>query len=281
MSLSLDGSTVLLTGASSGIGREMALLLAPRVGVLALVARRVDRLEALRAQLTAANPKLTVHLLPCDLSDPAATAQLADTVAAQLGHVDVLINNAGVGDYGLYDQVPWARIEKMLALNVTSVALLTHRLVPAMVKKGHGGVLNISSGFGIGFSPGFAGYVGTKHFVTGFTESLRLDLTGTGVVVSQVCPGPVATEFAEVVAYPDGRDPAPAFSYISAAACARAALSGFERDRALILPGLIMKLLYLVMMMSPRFMKRLVQKGIAKKIRAKALRAASAPKQLV
>ena len=167
-----------------------------------------------------------MHLFVCDLSNLDETARLLDEVAAEVGEVDVLVNNAGVGEFGAYDQMDWRRIGSMLTLNVSSLALLTHRLVGPMVARGRGGVLNISSGFGLGFSPGFAAYVGSKHFVTGFTEALRLDLSGTGVAVTQVCPGPVRTEFAARVGYPGGRDPAPGIAYISDEKCARAALRG-------------------------------------------------------
>ncbi|HEY7953754.1 MAG TPA: SDR family oxidoreductase [Polyangia bacterium] len=280
MALSLDGTTMLITGASSGIGRAIARLAAGRAKTLALVARRSDRLEALRDELLAAHPALKVQLFVCDLSNLDETARLLDEVAAEVGEVDVLINNAGVGEFGAYDQMDWRRIGSMLTLNVSSLALLTHRLVGPMVARGRGGVLNISSGFGLGFSPGFAAYVGSKHFVTGFTEALRLDLSGTGVAVTQVCPGPVRTEFAARVGYPGGRDPAPGIAYISDEKCARAALRGLERDRAMVVPGLVMKLLYLVIALSPRPLMRLTQIPLARAMRRRLALAAAEPPRL-
>jgi short-subunit dehydrogenase len=262
----LQGSTVLITGASSGIGRELARLAAKKARRLVLVARRADRLEALRAELAVADPETKISILPCDLSDLAAARRFLDELPAQVGDIDVLINNAGVGDFGLYDRCDWNRTESLLALNVTSLALLTHRLIVPMVARGRGGVLNISSGYGFSFSPGMASYIGSKHFVTGFTESLRLDLAGTGVVVSQCCPGPVATEF-ESVALAGGQPVIPKWLMISAEACARAALRGFERGRAMIVPGLLMKFLRFLVAVSPRFMQRLVQAPVAKRIR--------------
>jgi uncharacterized protein len=262
----IDDSTVLITGASSGIGRELARLAAVKARRLVLVARRVERLETLRAELIAARPKLEVLLEPCDLSDLAAAGRFLDGLAARAGDVDVLINNAGVGDFGVYDRADWKRTEALLTLNVTSLALLTHRLVAPMVARGRGGVLNISSGYGFAFSPGLASYVGSKHFVTGFTESLRLDLSGTGVVVSQCCPGPVATEF-ESVATDGGAAVIPKWLQLSAAECARAAMRGFERGRAMIVPGLLMKFLRVLVALSPRFMQRLVQAPVARRMR--------------
>jgi len=261
----LDDSTVLITGASSGIGRELARLAAAKARALVLVARRVDRLEALRDELQRARPSLKVHLEPCDLADVAAAARFLDGLAARVGDIDVLINNAGVGDFGPFDRADWKRTESLIALNVTSLALLTHRLVAPMVARGRGGVLNISSGYGFAFSPGLASYVGSKHFVTGFTESLRLDLSGTGVVVSQCCPGPVATEFEQVAAGEEGV--IPKWAQISAASCARAAMRGFERGRAMIVHGLLMKFLRFLVAVSPRFMQRLAQAPIARRFR--------------
>lgn len=279
MALSLDGSTVLITGASSGIGRALARLIAERAARLVLTARRRERLEELKAELCARRPALKVDVLPCDLSAAGEAARLLDDVAREVGEVDVLVNNAGVGEYGLYDQMEWRRVESMLTLNVTSLALLTHRLVGPMVARGRGGVLNISSGFGLGFSPGFAGYIGSKHFVTGFTEGLRLDLAGTGVTVTQVCPGPVRTEFASRVGYPGGRDPVPGFAYITDERCARLALRGFLRGRAMVVPGSTMKLLNLVIALSPRPLMRLTQWPLGRAMRRQlALPAGDPPK---
>ncbi len=272
MRLALDDARVLLTGASSGIGREMARLIATRwtrAKSLALVARRVERLEKLREELARLNPQLEVHLLPCDLSDLDAAAKLPEQAIAALGRVDLLINNAGAGDFALFDRSDLKKMSDMLTLNVNSLVLLTHALVKPMVERGRGGVLNVSSGYGLGFTPGFAGYIGTKHFVTGFTESLRLDLSGTGVVVSQVCPGPVSTEFNERSG--EGvEEMVPAFISQKATACARASLRGFERGRALILPNWVMRLVVVILAITPRFMMRLTQAWVARRWRRKA-----------
>jgi hypothetical protein len=256
--LRLDEGCVLLTGASSGIGLEIARLCARRwagMKQLALVARRTDRLEKLRDELLAARPDLKVHLLPCDLADPVAAARVADDALAAMGRVDVLVNNAGVGDYALFDRADPETVARMITLNVSSLVALTHKLAPAMVARGSGGVLNISSGFGLGVLPGFAGYSASKHFVTAFTETLRIDFSGTGVVVTQVCPGPVRTEFGE---RSRTTTLVPSFAYITADKCARAAVRGFERGRAMIVPGWVMRLLYVVNTFTPRIVARAV-----------------------
>src|SRR5262249_14449140 len=138
--------------------------------------------------------------------------------------------------------------------------------------RGRGGVLNISSGFGLEFMPGFAAYVGSKHFVTGFSESLRAELRSAGIVVSQACPGPVATEFAEVA----GTFPLPRALQYGAEQCARAIVRGFARGRALILPGLMMKLLFGLRALTPRPVRRLIYGWVADQMRRRSARARTA-----
>jgi short-subunit dehydrogenase len=265
MSVKIDGAVVLVTGASSGIGEALARQLAPRAATLILVARRVDRLETLAAELRgvarSAQGALEVELEPCDLADPAATDALAERVLGKHGAVDVLINNAGMGDVGLFERSEMRRHDMMIGVNVSGLVRLTHRLLPPMLQQRRGGVLMISSGFGLQFMPGVAVYAATKHFVTGFTESLRLELAGTGVEVSQVCPGPVATEFEAVAGNPTGQE-VPGWIRISAEQCARESLAGFERGRALIVPGLVMRLVMLSGAWTPRWILRLMYRPI-------------------
>jgi len=232
----IDGGTVLITGASSGIGLELARELAPRVRSLVVVARRVERLEGLKDELSATHPGLVVRAEPCDLSDPDAVDALSGGLLDDFGAVDVLVNNAGAGLQGLYEKSEWDRVYGLIRLNVVALALLTRRLTPAMVARRGGGVLNINSGAGVAIMPGMAAYVGTKHFVTGFTETLRAELDGTGVVVSQALPGPVATGFDEAanIGPPGALD---RLFRISAARCARDVIRGFERGRPMIFPG--------------------------------------------
>jgi uncharacterized protein len=252
----IDGGTVLVTGASSGIGMAIARLVAPRAAALVLVARRTARLEELKRELVAARPALRVECLPCDLSDRVAVGDLVREVRERGLEVDVLVNNAGVGMMGFYDGADAQKTAFMIDLNVTSLALLTLAFLPGMVARRRGGVLNVSSGFGLATMPMFAAYAATKHFVTGFTEGLRADLAGTGVAMTQVCPGPVRTEFEQAMGNPTGAK-VPAFVEITAEACARAALRGLEANRAIVVPGLVIKLVLLLNGLSPRFLRRL------------------------
>ncbi|MBX3231338.1 MAG: SDR family oxidoreductase [Labilithrix sp.] len=252
----IDGGTVLVTGASSGIGMEIARAVAPRANCVVLVARRLARLDELKEELTKSHPSLRVETIACDLSDRDAAKKLPAEVTARGLAVDVLVNNAGVGMMGAFDRADPDKLLAMIDLNVTSLTILTRALLPAMVEKGRGGVINVSSGFGVAVMPSFAAYVATKHYVTGLSEALVSDLAGTGVVVTQVLPGPVATEFEQQIGNYTGRR-APGIVEISAARCARATIRGFDRGRAMVVPGVLISLALLVNALSPRFMRRL------------------------
>jgi uncharacterized protein len=265
----IDGAVALVSGASSGIGEAIARELAPRVKTLILVARRRDRLEDLAAELRAASKDLVVVVEQCDLCDRADVDRMLTSIAGH-GTVDLLVNNAGFGDVGIFELSDWDKVERMLELNVRALTYLTHRLVGPMVAQGRGGILLVSSGFGLTFLPGFAAYIGTKHYVTGFAESLRLELASAGVVVTQLCPGPVATEFEQVAGNPIGSRPQ-RFVEISAERCARAALRGFERGRAIVIPGAAMKLMMAMAASTPRFVMRLVYRPVAGWLRRRQL----------
>lgn len=165
--------TVLITGASSGIGRELAREFAARANALVLVARRLDRLQELRDELSQQHPRLNVIVLTADLSSEREIEKLLGDVVGQVGTVDVLVNNAGSGDTVLFDRSEWSRTRQVLETNMMAMAQLTSVLVPAMVERGRGGVLNIGSGAGLTVMPCAVAYVGSKHFVAGFSEALR------------------------------------------------------------------------------------------------------------
>lgn len=258
----LNGAA-LITGASSGIGRALALQAAPLARRLILVARREDRLAALRATLIEQGREgLEVILRPADLADPEALANLIAGLEAEGESIDVLINNAGIGDITLYEFASWEKTEAMIRLNILALSRLTHALLPGMMARGAGGILNISSGFGFSVVPGFAAYAASKHFVTAFTEALRMELSGTGIIVTQSCPGPVATEFEQVAENPTGVA-IPGWVQISPEACARASLRAFLRRRARAVPGWPMKLMALVNAVAPRPVKRLFFRPVA------------------
>jgi hypothetical protein len=274
----IDDGAVLITGASAGIGRELAVQLAPRARMLILLARRVGRLEELRASLLARHPRLQVLTLSVDLSDENDAERALAQAGEQAGAVDVLVNNAGVGDQALADQADWTRVRNMLRTNVLAVAQLTTALVPAMVERGRGGVLNMGSGAGLTVMPAAAAYSASKHFMDGFSEALRADLTGTGVVVTQVCPGPVDSEFDQIAGSAGGMTGGPPqFVRISAAQCAREALAGFDRGVPLVFPGRAYRIAMRALPLLPRELSRRQAARSATQIRSTARRPANAP----
>jgi short-subunit dehydrogenase len=253
----LDGGIVLVTGASSGIGRELAVQLAARAKTLVLAARRTERLEQLRAGLATEHPQLQVVVLGADLSSETEVDRVISEVQRQAGPVDILVNNAGVGDQVLFDRADWRRTRQVLATNVIAVAHLTAALLPSMVAHGRGGVLNMGSGAGLTVMPAGAAYCGSKHFIDGFSEALRADLAGTGVVVTQVCPGPVDSEFDQVADTVGGMvGGPPQILRITATECARQALAGFERGAALVFPGQAYRMTMALLPLLPRGLQR-------------------------
>lgn len=270
----IQGAVVVVTGASSGIGLELARQIAPKARGIALVARRRERLEALAGELRERSPGCAVLVRPTDLCDLEDAGRMLDAVEAELGPVDVLVNNAGFGDIGAFDLAEWSKLAQMIQINVTSLTALTHRVIGGMIARKRGGILNVSSGFGLQFMPSFAAYAGTKHYVTGFTESLRIEAAPHGVTVTQVCPGPVDTEFEDVAGNFTGQE-VPSIVRISAEQCARESLRGFARGRALVVPGLVMRLVMWSGAWTPRWFLRLLYAPVARWMRAKQLAARS------
>jgi len=184
----------LVTGASSGIGEALARRIARDGRHVGLVARRKDRLDALAAELEAQH-RVAAHVFPADLTAPGAIRALADTVAARDLVVDWLVNNAGFGTFGKFQDLPLERELNEIRLNVDALVELTGRYLPGMVARGRGLVMNLASIGGFVPSPMMATYTATKAFVVSFSETIEAELAGTGVRVLCVCPGFTRTEF--------------------------------------------------------------------------------------
>jgi len=223
--------SALVTGASSGIGERLARRLAADGCDLVILARRTGRLEALAAELRGAH-RVRVEVLTADLTSPdglaAATGRLSDPDRP----VELLVNNAGFGSSGSFADLPAGRAQAQVRLNVTAVVRLTHAALPGMLRRGHGGILNVSSVAGFVPSPGAATYGATKAFVTSFSESLAAEVKGRGVHVTALCPGFTRT---------DGRGrsgvtPA-ALAWLDADQVARAGLEAVAAGRVLSVPG--------------------------------------------
>ena len=189
----------LVTGASSGIGESLARRIARDGRHLGLVARRKERLDALAAELRAGH-RIDAHVLPADLTAPGAVQALADELSRRELTVDWLVNNAGFGTFGKFQDLPVERELDEIRLNVEALVELTGRFLPGMVARGRGLVMNVSSVGGFVPSPMMATYTATKAFVLTFSETIGAELQGTGVRVLCVCPGFTRTEFQSHVA---------------------------------------------------------------------------------
>src|SRR5213083_1856023 len=259
--MNLEDCNALITGASAGIGREFARQLAGRARSMILVARRDERLIELADQLQREHPKLLVHIQKVDLADLAQLQAFLELLDREKLEVDLLINNAGLGDSGPFAESDPHRNKEMTVVNVTTLTLVTRHLLPRMIAQHRGAILNVSSSAGFLPIPGSAVYAATKAYVTSFSEALRAELRGTGVSVCAVCPGPVRTEFQEVASRP-GRNvkpgPGPDFLQVPVAQVVRQALAALEADRPLVIPGFAMKLAMFLTRLMPMPVVRLI-----------------------
>jgi short-subunit dehydrogenase len=229
-----DDGVVVVTGASSGIGKEIAREFARRGYRLVLVARRADRLRDLAEELDG-----LTHVLPVDLSDPDDRATLPDQVAALGVMTDILINSAGLATLGaIANSDPRAELN-LVEVDVAAVVDLCSRFVPDMVKRGQGAVLNVASVGAFGPVPGQASYGAAKAFVLSYTHALREELRGTGVSAATLCPGPVKTGFGEAAGISDAEaeKSLPKFLWETPEAVAKAAVDGLASDKSVIIPG--------------------------------------------
>jgi uncharacterized protein len=263
----LDGCQALITGASAGIGREFARQLAERAGALVLVARRQQRLEELRGELVARHSGLRVEIHMADLSQRDAVDELLAWIAVQDFAFDLLINNAGLGDLGAFANADPVRIEQMMEVNMVALTRLTRALLPGMIERKRGAILNVSSSASFLPISNFAVYAATKAYVTSFSEALRGELHETGVHVSALCPGPVRTEFTEVARRRAGGPvaPEPELAYVAVEQVAADALHGIERNRPIVIPGVVMKLGMLIVRLTPLPLLRLSNRLFAKR----------------
>jgi uncharacterized protein len=254
------GCTALITGASSGIGREFARQLACRVGSLVLVARRLDRLEELRDELTKKDPNLNVHCRAVDLSQQDQVDQLCAWLNREGIPVDFLINNAGLGDRGLFANAEAERVREILAVNVVALTRLTHSLLPAMVTRKRGAILNVSSIAGFMPIRKMATYAASKAYVTSFSEGIRGEVRKAGVTVTAVCPGPVTTEFSQVAQRASGKreQSSPGFMHVAVEEVVRAGLDAIARGKPIVVPGAVMKIAMLLVRLTPMAILRRV-----------------------
>lgn len=234
----LSGRTALVTGASAGIGREIARLLASKsgVGALVLVARRRERLEELARELGDRHPSLRIVVRDVDLCDRKAAGAMIDGLEKDGEHIEVLVNNAGFGAWGPFARGGWTRFEAMIELNVVSATWLIHRLLPSMIERRYGAIMNLGSSAGMVARPGSAVYGASKAYLNHLNEALVAELVDTGVTLTAVCPGPVPTEFQEV-AGSHIRPSLPGPLHVSVEQCAEEAVVALERGEPRVIPG--------------------------------------------
>lgn len=270
----------LVTGASAGLGLELARLFASDGEPLVLAARSGDRLAALADNLRR-DHEIDVRAMTVDLAEPGAAEALVERLDAEGLGIRHLVNNAGVGVYGPFGERPWDVDRRMIELNVTALAALTRLLLPAMqAGDGPRGVLNVSSTAGFQPGPLMSVYFATKAFVTSFSEALHEELRGGGVTVTAFCPGPTKTEFfATTAMIPQGAvdadgavDPAALAEYerresqrMDASEAARIGYRGYRAGQAVVIPGWRNRLLSVGPRFSPRGLTRRIVHRMMKK----------------
>ncbi len=252
--------TVLVTGASSGIGREFARLFAAAGSNLILVARREERLRALADELKQSS-RTGCTIIPADLSRAGAGAEIAQRLGEV--NVDILVNNAGFGAMGRFEKLDHERQMEMIRVNVAAPTELARRFLPGMIARGHGGILNVASTAAFQPGPGMAVYFATKAYLLSLSEALHEEARGSGVTITCLAPGVTVTEFLDAAGI-DGRS-VYRFGAMSAARVARVAYRGFRRGRALVVPGMHNRLgVVLTRFIPRRLLRRLLGSVILK-----------------
>lgn len=248
------GKTALVTGASAGLGTHFARLFAQDHHDLVLVARRRDKLDQLAAELRRLHGTQTT-VIPADLTDPKAPLHLHEELLRAGTEVEFLVNNAGFGTNGAFAELELTRQLDMIELNVKALTHLTGLVLPTMIARRSGRILNIGSGAGFLPGPYMATYYASKAFVVSFTDALSYELRGTGVTATVLCPGPTETEFAQVASA------SKALMFKTAADAASVARYGYRAmlaGKAVAVPGISMKLSLQSLRASPRSVMRVI-----------------------
>jgi short-subunit dehydrogenase len=254
--------TALVTGASAGIGKSFAELLARDGFDLVLVARRRERLEDLALAISE-RYGVRAHVIDADLADPAAPTRIFETLASRGIEVDVLINNAGFGVRQTFLKTPWATHAQLIQVQVTAVAHLTHLCLPGMVERGYGRILHVASLAGLlPGAPTSTLYAAAKSFLVKFAESLTAELTGKGVHVCAVCPGFTLSEFHDVMGTRSIVSKLPSALWQNAEQVAREGIDAVMRGDVVYVPGPVNRALAAIMQhLPPRAARGLMSKS--------------------
>lgn len=244
------GTRALVTGASSGIGAELARQLAARGADLVLTARSKEKLDQLAAELSAKH-RVTVRVVVADLARPGGAESLAADVDALGLPIDHLVNNAGFGDAGVFAKAGADKLTEMVRLNCEAVVVLSRHFLPAMLERRRGGVLNVASTAAFQPMPFMAVYAATKAFVLSFSAALAKEVEGTGVRVTALCPGPVPTGFQEAARIEPGVE---RIAALTAAATAERALFAYGAGDVVCVPGTVNRVQTVLSKLAPRGM---------------------------
>jgi short-subunit dehydrogenase len=238
----------LITGASAGIGTELARVFASKGHRVALVARRADRLATLAGEIAAAGGAAPI-VIPCDLEQPDAGDKIAAALAAQGAEVEYVVNNAGYGLFGHAIELDRADQLGIIAVNIRSMTDLSLRFSDQLIRH-RGGILNVGSIAGFLPGPGMAVYYASKAFVLSFSEAMHQELSSRGVRVTALCPGPVPSEFQARAGFRPGFDSA--ILNVSAAEVALQGYQGLMANKRAVLPGLGIKMVPFLLRLFPR-----------------------------
>ncbi|HID38815.1 MAG TPA: SDR family oxidoreductase [Calditrichaeota bacterium] len=260
--------TALITGASTGIGYELAEVFARDHYNLVLVARSQKKLEKLAGNLER-DYGIKTTVITQDLSVADGPQKIHDVLQKQGIEIDVLVNNAGFGNYGMFTETDWKTEAAMIQLNITSLTHLTKLFLPSMLKKGRGKIMNIASTAAFFPGPFMSVYYASKAYVLSFSQALSKELAGSGITVSVLCPGATKTEFSKVANMENARlFDSNLIIFMSAKEVAVQGYKGLMKNKSLVITGLANKL----MIQSVRFIPRNLMLNILHWIMSKRIR---------
>jgi len=254
----IKNKTALITGASSGIGAAFAEIAAEDCSTIVLAARRQDHLQALKEDLET-RFRTQVIVLARDLAKTGAAEKIVQELQGQGIVPDIVINNAGFGDMGPFAEADWPTQEAMIAVNITTLTHLTRLVLPAMINQGSGAILNVASTAAFQPGPFMSVYYASKAYVLLFTEALAVELKGTGVTATVLCPGPTATAFGATAGMERTR--LMRFSRLAAPRdVARYGYEAMKKGRTVAIPGILNKLSAFSTRLGPRrFVVKIVE----------------------
>lgn len=255
----MTDETVLITGASSGIGLELARLFAADNSNLVLVARREEKLRALADELKS-EFGVDVFILPKDLSQKNAPNEIYDTIVKEGMHIDVVVNNAGFGARGAVADLDTDMQIDMIQVNVVALTHLTRLFLPGIIERGRGGILNVGSLAGFQPGPNLAVYYATKAYVLSFTEALSEEIKNPNIKITCLAPGPVRTEFGSKSELDDSL--LFKLSLMDAEPVVKTGYEGFRKGKVIVLPGFKQNIIPFLLRFTPRFLVRKIVKSL-------------------